>query len=900
MAKYKKPSKAVTSRNTNREDNEERESTRPAVSVMPERGSVEDVSRDSYWTQDSRTDRGLAPDPHGLFASETPYDRWARYVSNGAAPKYTPGMRYDDAYTAGITAFDKTSPKGVDALKVSDALRAGGTRQDIMTRMGKLAYGDSYEPKQMGETSFEMGSGIQPMAWGQIQRKGGQAPMTPAQREMDDLTGAYQDMKEGIGKTSLFDDRSRMDQANAWMSFARSHPIQNRENIPYAMQNGLQISNDTLDEQIGQLTNMRDAAASAGDQMMATYYDEQIAQMKDERHRNGVILTSEGWAKTAGKEKNVEEPSFDDERFYDQGEKVYDESDMVRAWRTQNVGNTQYDQMSDQELADFIKRSSPSFAEEFAVESQTQPTSEEAAGTPTSDYIKPYDNLADFTREYNGLNGRTDKTVDALYAYLNDDMARASYQIGQDDYITQFGMEFLTPEEKTTFNTMYNMGNKEGAMAYLDSLKVQQAGHFAGSMNRQYTANAVGPLSTLASAEMGLATPVLNTMVTVKGLLGGNLDEYDPLFDVGRGMQDISAARSETYGNVATSLGLPAEAGVELYSFVNNLTQNALRNAVTGDVFGAVGDVIDGTWLSTLGNAYSMFTMYSGSSYMQTMESLQSGMDPQEAIVRGAASGFCEMLQERIELKNIFQIGPTGVREFAQTFLENGLQEGAGVGMDVVCDYLISGIFGHQNEVENKVAALRAANVPENEAWWSVIKDYAGEAFMAAASGGLEGGMEYTISSTTYNASVNRGTGAAINANDNNAADMISGLEYNANLVLGEEQKAESTQEAPGQDVVIAGEQAEQEGADAEEDAAAPGPALNEEERANVTQAANQVADTTRSVFYKARNLMDRISGSLDSFMSGTQDAGDMAAMQAEMAELHEEAANGDASAQEA
>lgn len=319
----------------------------------------------------------------------------------------------------------------------------------------------------------------------------------------------------------------------------------------------------------------------------------------------------------------------------------------------------------------------------------------------------------------------------------------------------------MTDDEKNTM--LYYVGRKEYDKAedYLDALQRTLNARANGEFEKQVTAlsqespvfGAVGNVLTgLSSIPAALA----NAGQTVKNTVTGKYEPTDTNSDFFLGAKFQRG----------TSAGTQEAARQGAAKLFGNKTAGDAAAFLTGAGLSAGQSVLQGSVLGKVGGLASMGASAAGSS---TLDSLERGASPNEALAAGAANGVIEAGTELLPLDRLFRVAKEGGRQSTKQIAKNlgrqMLAEGTGEAISEAAGNAVDrGVLGDRSEQRRYVRELMDQGMSQEEAERKAFVQFYGvNPFMAGVGGAISGGVmgagAQAVAKAGYRGDVRRGIG---------------------------------------------------------------------------------------------------------------------------------------------
>lgn len=330
-----------------------------------------------------------------------------------------------------------------------------------------------------------------------------------------------------------------------------------------------------------------------------------------------------------------------------------------------------------------------------------------------------------------GLNAKIEGFVEFDPDRRRAKQALSAIQSGE--YGLQPGLSKLTDEEKNIFLSAVGRGDWSSAGKYLSLLerdlnRRDQEAQSAESEQYAYEHPVAGTVSRLGAGLFRGLGYAANAGQAVKNAVTGDYEPTDPnskWFRAAHGARDLQSGleqRAEDAGGPvarqAASLGLSA------------------------------GDMVMQMGVGGLaGPSASLGLMGASVAGDTTLDSLERGGTPGQALANATVAGAAEILTEKLPVDQLFSLakgsGKTGVREVVRGLLGTMGSEGAQEAVTEIADNLADqAIMGDKSQYENYVRSLMEGGMDEAGARSAATKQfYLSNVGQAAAGGALLGGV---------------------------------------------------------------------------------------------------------------------------------------------------------------
>lgn len=317
------------------------------------------------------------------------------------------------------------------------------------------------------------------------------------------------------------------------------------------------------------------------------------------------------------------------------------------------------------------------------------------------------------------------------------------------DNAYKFGQ--MTDGEKNTF--LYYIGRKEYDKAddYLDALQRTLNARASGKFEQAAAklaqdAPALGVLANVGTWPLNIPALFANAGQAVKNAVTG---EYEP-----------------------TDTNSDAFLGTKLQRGTGTGVQEAARSR-----FGDAGAFLAGTGLSMgqnlaqmpLGPVGALAGMSASAAGSSTLDALERGASPGEALALGGISGGLEAITEKLPLDQLFRIAKEGGRQTAKEAVQNfikhmGTEATEEAISEVAGNIADTAMLGGRSEYQRYVEELKAQGLNEQEARQKAFQQfYLINTGLAAAGGALSGGVmgagAQVVGNLNYRGNVQQGIG---------------------------------------------------------------------------------------------------------------------------------------------
>lgn len=343
--------------------------------------------------------------------------------------------------------------------------------------------------------------------------------------------------------------------------------------------------------------------------------------------------------------------------------------------------------------------------------------------------------------------------------------------------------KYMTAEEVSNFNYLYNKLGKEKAGEYLDYLEDE--------LDSRYQTDYQGQMS-----EYSREHPIAATIgSTVNNIMGGPIGTIDL---IGQG---ISNKIREGTGQDKKPINFNS------YATTGARTANTIRGTIASDlnekgtinipILGAKGlgdlyqlgtSMLDSYAVGLAAGGAGSFVLGSSAAVNGMIEAKERGLSDEEAVGLGTLNGIAETAFEYLSLDKLIEIKDAKtIKDFVKNVAKQGLlfegtEEAATTIANTISDVIIT---GDKNKLRESVNEYMSMGLSEKEAykkavsqWFSdLLWDYIG----GALTGGFMGGAQTAIQNTMRNSEYNY-TGKEIMASEDSMSGLRESLEKYTDL----------------------------------------------------------------------------------------------------------------------
>ena len=333
-------------------------------------------------------------------------------------------------------------------------------------------------------------------------------------------------------------------------------------------------------------------------------------------------------------------------------------------------------------------------------------------------------------------------------------------------------------------NTFYKFDKQNGtrsADSFLQALDPYLTTCLAEFQDWYMREKAENPISgipaRIMSTPLNTVSGIIGTVGTVAAALGveSAQDKTSGWYSGTRAVQAIRSQQNEDVGEWAERVfgKGSGEIAQRLLGVVDSVSDNIFAMG-TGSVLSK----------DTQGAMRMVQLIMSGEATSNRMlEMLDKNMDPTEAALYSIGDGVIEWLTERYSLERI--MGPDikqlmGNKRALASFVARsmgaeGSEEIASDLLNMVLDDVLSNIYGHENEIQQRYDELVASGMGDREATQQALMEKLNDIGWSFLAGSLSGGL-MAGGRVIMNSSTERALGKHIQKSDSNVQEIISSI----------------------------------------------------------------------------------------------------------------------------
>lgn len=299
---------------------------------------------------------------------------------------------------------------------------------------------------------------------------------------------------------------------------------------------------------------------------------------------------------------------------------------------------------------------------------------------------------------------------------------------------------FMTEDEKSMYNYLYNTQGESSADEYLSSIE-RKLNFRQATVEREAT-EAIATKDPFGSSLYSVVSkpgeiPSYVAMAAEK-LAGGEIDENAPQY---RKVREIQGIRNKVAANIEGSLGEKwGKWGSFGYQTLMSMADSTYNSLITGaGISAAAGEV------SAIAENVSLLIMGTEAAAESVMNLKQQGYDDDRAFTLGTLGGVAEIVTEKVSLDNFLETVAKGKGSFVdlvKQIVAEASEEGASDLINWAADDIYSATHSlSESEFKQNVREYMSQGISEKDAVWRVIVDRAKELGLDMLGGGISGGM---------------------------------------------------------------------------------------------------------------------------------------------------------------
>ena len=319
----------------------------------------------------------------------------------------------------------------------------------------------------------------------------------------------------------------------------------------------------------------------------------------------------------------------------------------------------------------------------------------------------------------------------------------------------ELGFEYMTPGQREKFRYLYNSGDINGAMQYLQDL--------SWDLNRQRQEKMVAEqekfaderpvLASAASVAQGIENEVRGVYNLGREASGFDINEYDTSFDAGL-KQNIT--RSIVGQNIAE-----ATDGVELFG--RNIAQMGY-NAVMSATDSTVNAFLFGKGASPMMGAGAFNTSY--------QQKLEEGLSNQDAFIDALAEGAIEIGTEYFSIEALMKDSTSPLGYFLRNLITEPSEEMVGFTVNKIYDEIM---YGMDSQTNARIRELRLKGYSPEDAKAQATREMLADLFETGFTAFLSGGVA-AAGGTIRTAAENQTSGKNIQSHGDEAVKAVLDL----------------------------------------------------------------------------------------------------------------------------
>ena len=341
-------------------------------------------------------------------------------------------------------------------------------------------------------------------------------------------------------------------------------------------------------------------------------------------------------------------------------------------------------------------------------------------------------------------------TGDAVYDYINfldgtkEEHLENNYN--PDTASPYWVYDYMTDDERASYNYLYNTGGKEAAEEYLGYLEYTLNERHMDEQQRTIAAFAerLPRLASAVSVPMNLMSGIGALDVAgqnvVKGLKESFTGEYAGPVDYNRSAMGATVATSTIRGIRAQQLADKygtIQLDPEKYGIVSKL----LNGKSLGDVYQLGMSMLDSAAVAALSPYIGSAGTYllGGSAASQgILDAVANGATDEQALAMGILNGAFEVLFEKYELEHLLGADSNMLKALLNQALTEGIGEGSTTLANNIADFAV---MGENSNLMRTVAAYMEQGLSQEDAMRKALLDSAIQVGWDAVGGLLSGSI---------------------------------------------------------------------------------------------------------------------------------------------------------------
>jgi len=314
--------------------------------------------------------------------------------------------------------------------------------------------------------------------------------------------------------------------------------------------------------------------------------------------------------------------------------------------------------------------------------------------------------------------------------------------------------EYMTPEEKSVYNYIYNIKGKEEARKYVDEISATRNERYAADLKGMITEESerMPILASAASVIMNGMKPAGAVYAFAQGLSGEQIDVNSPYFF---GSQASNGIRGAVTQQIADGVGrldryTPEQLKNMGYSDaeVAKAKNGELRAKGAEMVGNALGfayqtgmSIADFLLYAPTGSTAALTIMGTGAGSDAVIDAKQRGATDGQALAVGALTGIAEVFFEKFSLEHYYKMAE-GSRKavLKNAFAQMGIEASEELFTEITNIFSDVAIMGENSNTALKINAYKAAGLSDEQAKKEAWMDNLAQVGLAALGGLISGG----------------------------------------------------------------------------------------------------------------------------------------------------------------
>jgi len=334
------------------------------------------------------------------------------------------------------------------------------------------------------------------------------------------------------------------------------------------------------------------------------------------------------------------------------------------------------------------------------------------------------------------------------------------------------GLQYMTDKQREKFYALYNSGDEEGALEFIEDISGQLNKQRSEAMVAEaYATAADGPLNAVTSSIGSIGSQLMSNLSAPFAFahdalgIGKPTEAYDPVYNAGLQAQ---AARSGVLSQIEPKWGQILYQGGMSFA-------DTLASALT---FGKAGSALSsaiGAGTATaqaIANNVTTIAMSAGSAISKYQELLAEGTDRADAMIDAGIDGAIEFATEKFSIDNLFGKNINPIKSALQQVFVEPSEETVGYALRMIYDKVK---YGENSELAQLEREYTLQFGSQEEAEKAVRSQVASELLETVLTSAVSGGIGGTVVNTPQAISDYR-TGSQLQGSDEALYNIASGI----------------------------------------------------------------------------------------------------------------------------